>query len=136
MWNHVSRLCVMFSVHTCTCTHCMCVYTCLSIHDCTCMQANEMLLAGVKLTSQEAYERGLVTRVYPQAEFHQKLKEAAQHVASLPPKVYTVYIVQCNTLYIHVCTSMCVLFLCTHCMCEIHLHVLYQVYNNCSMCRC
>ena len=45
-------------------------------------------MAGVKLTSTEAYERGLVTRVYPQAEFQQKLSELAQHIASLPPKVW------------------------------------------------
>lgn len=48
-----------------------------------------MLMAGVKLTSSEAYERGLVTRVYPRAEFNQKLTEATQHIASLPPMVYT-----------------------------------------------
>jgi peroxisomal 3,2-trans-enoyl-CoA isomerase len=48
-------------------------------------QANEILMAGVKVTSTEAYERGLVTRVYPRAEFQQKLTEVAQHIASLPP---------------------------------------------------
>ena len=44
-------------------------------------------MAGVKLTAEEAYERGLITRVYPKAEFHQKLTENAQHIASLPPMV-------------------------------------------------
>lgn len=53
------------------------------------LQANEILMAGVKLTATEAYERGLVTRVFPRAEFQQRLAETAQHIASLPPKVYT-----------------------------------------------
>ena len=44
-------------------------------------------MAGAKLTASEAYERGLVTRVYPRAEFKQKLTEASQHIASLPPMV-------------------------------------------------
>ena len=47
-----------------------------------------MLMAGVKLTAHEAYERGLVTRVFPQAEFPQRLTEAVQHIASLPPMVH------------------------------------------------
>lgn len=51
------------------------------------LQANEVLMAGVKLTSTEAYERGMVTRVFPQSEFQQRLTEAAQHIASLPPQV-------------------------------------------------
>ena len=51
------------------------------------MQANEVLMAGVKLTAGEAYERGLVTRVYPKSEFQQKLSENALHIASLPPMV-------------------------------------------------
>ena len=29
-------------------------------------------MRGVKLTSSEAYERGLVTRVYPHTEFNEK----------------------------------------------------------------
>jgi peroxisomal 3,2-trans-enoyl-CoA isomerase len=48
-------------------------------------QANELLMGGVKLTAGEAYERGLVTRVYPGSEFQQRLREAAQHIANLPP---------------------------------------------------
>ena len=53
-----------------------------------------MLMGGVKLTSSEAYERGLVTRVYPHAEFNERLREATQHIASLPPMVhmYSTYI--------------------------------------------
>ena len=51
------------------------------------LQANEVLMAGVKLTSTEAYERGLVSSVFPQSEFQQRLTEAVQHIASLPPKV-------------------------------------------------
>lgn len=48
-------------------------------------RANEMLMGGVRLTAEEAYERGLITRVYPQTEFQQKLSENVQHIASLPP---------------------------------------------------
>ena len=47
-------------------------------------------MAGVKLTAGEAYERGLVTRVYPKTEFQQKLTENAQHIASLPPMVHCI----------------------------------------------
>ena len=47
-------------------------------------------MGGVKLTAGEAYERGLVTRVYPRSEFQQKLTENARHIASLPPMVYII----------------------------------------------
>ena len=72
-----------------------------------------MLMAGVKLTAHEAYERGLVTRVFPQAEFPQRLTEAVQHIASLPPMVHVPTTVHNNyhnyTLVIQcrVCDSIC-----------------------------
>ena len=52
-----------------------------------CEQANEILLLGHKLTAREAYERGLVTRVFPTAEFQDKVKEIVTRAAQLPPKV-------------------------------------------------
>ena len=50
-------------------------------------QANEMLLAGEKITAEELSQRGLVTRVFRQDEFHEKLQEIVKHIASLPPQV-------------------------------------------------
>lgn len=49
-------------------------------------KANEVLLAGRKLTAQEAFDRGLVTDVIPQHEFNQTLEEKLKYLASLPPK--------------------------------------------------
>ena len=46
-----------------------------------------MLFVGHKLTAVEAYERGLVTRVFPAKEFQDGVKEIVSHVAGLPPKV-------------------------------------------------
>ena len=51
------------------------------------LQANEVLLLGHKLTAREAYERGLVTRVFPTVEFQEKVKEIVTRAAQLPPKV-------------------------------------------------
>ena len=46
-----------------------------------------MLLAGRKLTAAEAYERGLITRIFPQEEFKEKANQAATEIANLPPQV-------------------------------------------------
>ena len=51
------------------------------------LQANEVLLVGHKLTAVEAYERGLVTRVFPAQEFQDRVKEIISRVAGLPPMV-------------------------------------------------
>lgn len=49
-------------------------------------KATEMLLFNQKITAQEAYERNLVTRVIPDAEFHDKTQALVKYVASLPPQ--------------------------------------------------
>lgn len=46
-----------------------------------------MLLTGHKLTATEAHERGLVTRVFPQQHFDERIKEIVHYMASLPPMV-------------------------------------------------
>lgn len=48
-------------------------------------KANEVLLTGHKLTATEAHERGLVTRVFPQQHFDERIKEIVHYMASLPP---------------------------------------------------
>lgn len=50
-------------------------------------QANEILLGGKKLTAVEACDRGLVTAVFPQADFSEKIKEVLTHMGSMPPMV-------------------------------------------------
>lgn len=50
-------------------------------------QANEVLMGGRKLTATEAYERGLVTRVFSKDEFKQKVKETVGELAKMPPQV-------------------------------------------------
>ena len=50
-------------------------------------QANEVLMGGRKLTAAEAYERGLVTRIFNQDEFKQKVKETVGELAKMPPQV-------------------------------------------------
>ena len=47
-----------------------------------------MLLAGQKLSVAEAYERGLVTRIFPQPGFADKVNQVATDIASLPPQVH------------------------------------------------
>ncbi|XP_046853987.1 enoyl-CoA delta isomerase 2-like [Xenia sp. Carnegie-2017] len=51
-----------------------------------CTQANEMLLAGKKLTAVEACNYGLVTEVIPQAGFEKEINNRMKYVAALPPK--------------------------------------------------
>ena len=46
-----------------------------------------MLLAGRKLTAQEAFDRGLVTDIIPQGEFRDFIAEKTKYLAGLPPKV-------------------------------------------------
>ena len=51
------------------------------------MQANEVLLAGKKLTAEEALDRNLLTKVIPDASFEKVIEEKLQYLASLPPMV-------------------------------------------------
>lgn len=47
-------------------------------------KANELLLAGRKLNATEAYERGLVTDIFPHSDFHTRVEEKTKFLASLP----------------------------------------------------
>lgn len=49
------------------------------------VRANEMLILGKKISAMEAYERGLITRVYPQTEFQDRIREIVEEIANLPP---------------------------------------------------
>ena len=46
-----------------------------------------MLMLNQKITSHEAYERNLVTQVFPDSEFDQKVAEVVKYMTSLPPQV-------------------------------------------------
>ena len=46
-----------------------------------------MLLAGRKLNAVEACDYGLVTEVFPQAEFESEVDKRMKYLAGLPPKV-------------------------------------------------
>ncbi|XP_076469941.1 enoyl-CoA delta isomerase 2-like isoform X2 [Babylonia areolata] len=48
-------------------------------------KAAEMLLFNRKITAPEAYERNLVSRVIPDADFHKETEAFVSYVASLPP---------------------------------------------------
>ena len=47
-------------------------------------RANEVLIAGRKLTAQDAFDRGLLTDIIHQREFHRKIDEKVQYISSLP----------------------------------------------------
>ncbi|XP_780031.1 enoyl-CoA delta isomerase 2, mitochondrial [Strongylocentrotus purpuratus] len=47
-------------------------------------QANECLLFGKKLTAQEAFDRGLVTEVIPDAQFRETVDKKVKEYAQLP----------------------------------------------------
>lgn len=44
-----------------------------------------MLILGQKLTAVEAYSSMLVTRIFPQTEFKDRVNEIALEIAQLPP---------------------------------------------------
>ena len=58
-------------------------------------------MAGVKLSATEAYDRGLITRVFPREEFQAKLKETVQYIANLPPQVSQHSVNKCTNVHIH-----------------------------------
>jgi peroxisomal 3,2-trans-enoyl-CoA isomerase len=45
------------------------------------------LLAGRKLNAVEACNYGLVTEVFPEAEFEKEVNKRMKYLAGLPPKV-------------------------------------------------
>ncbi|XP_071785713.1 enoyl-CoA delta isomerase 2-like [Asterias amurensis] len=47
-------------------------------------KANEVLLFGRKLTAQEAFDRGLVTEIFPDASFQEDLQKKLDQYAQLP----------------------------------------------------
>ncbi|XP_022091979.1 enoyl-CoA delta isomerase 2, mitochondrial-like isoform X2 [Acanthaster planci] len=47
-------------------------------------KSNEVLLFGRKLTAQEAYDRGLVTEIFPDATFRQDVQNKLDEFATLP----------------------------------------------------
>jgi len=47
-------------------------------------RANEVLLAGRKLTAKEAFDRGLVTDVFPGGEFRDIVNKKVRHLSTLP----------------------------------------------------
>ena len=50
-------------------------------------QSEYVLLAGRKLSAVEACNYGLVTEVFPHAEFEREVNKRMRHLAALPPKV-------------------------------------------------
>ena len=64
------------------------------------LQANEFLLLNRKLTAQEAFDRNLVTRVFPASEFDSKVEELVKYMAQLPPQVQHTTCVCCFTSFL------------------------------------
>ena len=50
-------------------------------------KAGELLLFNKKITAQEAFERNLVTQVFPENVFHKETEALVSYYASLPPQV-------------------------------------------------
>ena len=64
------------------------------------LQANEFILLNQKLTAQEAFDRNLVTRVFPASEFDSKVEELVKYMAQLPPQVQHTTCVCCFTSFL------------------------------------
>ena len=60
---------------------------CYRIEPSNIFQAHEVLLAGRKLSAVEACNYGLVTEVFPQAEFETEVNKRMKNLAGLPPNV-------------------------------------------------
>ena len=63
------------------------------------LQANEVLLAGKKLTAEEALDRNLLTKVIPDASFEKVIEEKLEYLASLPPMVLVFKILDSSYIY-------------------------------------
>ncbi len=50
-------------------------------------KANEVLLFGRKLTAQEAFDRGLVTEIFPDSSFQEDLQKKLDQYSQLPRQV-------------------------------------------------
>ena len=48
-------------------------------------RANDMLLGGRKITAQQAFDRGLVTEIFPKSDFINRVAEKIRMLSSLPP---------------------------------------------------
>ena len=73
-------------------------------------QAGELLLFNKKLTAQEAMERNLVSRVFPEECFHRETQALVSYYASLPPKV-------CVCVCVRACARVCVFVSLCVCWC-------------------
>ena len=70
------------------------------------LQANEFLLLNQKLTAQEAFDRNLVTRVFPASEFDSRVEELVKYMAQLPPQVqHTTCVCSFTSFNCFVCNS-------------------------------
>ena len=49
-------------------------------------QSNEILILGRKISALEAYERNLVTRIFPKNDLQNQVKEIVSEIAQLPPQ--------------------------------------------------
>ena len=54
------------------------------MHSCIHHQSNELLILGRKIGAQEAYERNLITRVFPVGELRGKVNEILKELSELP----------------------------------------------------
>ncbi len=65
-----------------------------------CIQANEMLLFGRKITAKKACDWGLVTEVFPDRTFDEDIEARLKEIADLPKQVpvYLKFVSWCSDL--------------------------------------
>ena len=69
-------------------------------------------MMGHKMTADEAFANGLVTRVFPDDQFEEKVKEIVDQLGTLPPMVCWTYKkinCRCNNLPTSFCYTVCVI---------------------------